>query len=400
MVTVGGDGVMFAKNSDRDANESQVLEWHPAAVHADGTELQCTWTRIAQAPRTRAVLLSRPWWIWGAEMGANDAGVVIGNEAVFTTSHEDGAGLIGMDLVRLALERADDAEGAVEVIVTLLERHGQGGPCSHEHPRFSYDNSFLVADPEGAIVVETAGRSWATERVARPGRSISNGLTIPGFASAHGDRLRTAASSCVARRARTTDALGATAGPRDLAAALRDHGAGAGRRPRYSPLNGAMSAPCVHAGGSVANSQTTGSWISDLRGPAPRHWATATAAPCTAIFLPVRVDEPLDVGPTPTNRVDDHSIWWAHERLHRRVDRDPEALLGRYVAERDATERDWFASPPPGAEALGHSVTLRRRWTDDVLAGPDTDRRPPWVRLYWARQDRLAGISPAVGAVR
>lgn len=52
-----------------------------------------------------SVILSKPSWMWGAEMGANDKNVVIGNEAVWTNNNEgDGDArqkrLLGMDLVR------------------------------------------------------------------------------------------------------------------------------------------------------------------------------------------------------------------------------------------------------------------------------------------------------------
>ena len=117
--------------------------------------------------------------------------MVIGNEAVFTRRTGSGEGVpLGMDLVRLGLERSTSAREAVQVVVDLLEKHGQGGSCSKEHPRFSYDNSYLVADPAGAFVLETAGRHWAVEEVRGPGRSISNGLTIPAFARAHADLVR------------------------------------------------------------------------------------------------------------------------------------------------------------------------------------------------------------------
>ena len=128
------------------------------------TTVRCTYIEIPQAPRTHAVLLSRPFWIWGAEMGANEHGVVIGNEAVFATLPPGRTrALIGMDLLRLGLERGATAAEAVDVITGLLERHGQGGNCGLRHEHF-YDNSFLVADAREAFVIETVGRMWAVER--------------------------------------------------------------------------------------------------------------------------------------------------------------------------------------------------------------------------------------------
>ncbi len=224
LVVVGSRSVLFAKNSDRDPNEAQVLEWHPRREHAEGTSLRCTWIEIPQVRQTHAVLLSRPFWMWGAEMGANEHGLVIGNEAVFTNQPYAKLGLTGMDILRLALERADDAESAVRVMVELLETHGQGGGCGHEHPGFTYHNSFLIADPTRAIVLETAGRAWATEEV-RGGRSISNALTIPGFAEKHSDRIRTWASGARLRGSRTQCLAESARMPGDMAAILRDHGA-------------------------------------------------------------------------------------------------------------------------------------------------------------------------------
>ena len=125
--------LLFAKNSDREANEAQYLLHMPRIRHEVGAGLRCTYISIPQVAETHAVLLSRPFWMWGAEMGANEHGLVIGNEAVYAKiAPQKEPALLGMDLVRLALERAADAAEALDVITTLLERHGQGGNCAHK----------------------------------------------------------------------------------------------------------------------------------------------------------------------------------------------------------------------------------------------------------------------------
>ena len=395
MVSLTEDGPLFAKNSDRDANEAQVLRWYPAVDHAPGARVRCTWAEIDQVPHTHAVLVSQPWWMWGAEMGANEHGVVIGNEAVFTRragGSADGT-LLGMDLLRLALERAATAEDAVLTIVDLLERHGQGGSCSVEHPRFRYDNSFLVADRERAIVLETAGRRWATEHVSGRGRSISNGLTIPDFARTYADPVRGRVAQCAVRRARTQASADRADAPGDLMAALRDHGGTAG--PHWSPVNGALSAPCAHAGGLLTSTQSTASWVADLRASGPaRHWVTGTSAPCTSIFKPVTVSTPLEVDPVPMpeNHVDPAYRWWRHERLHRLALRDHPASLARIGPERDRHEAAWLAEPPAGAEAFAVADALEQRWLADLVSAGLPDRRPLWLRRQWRGTGRAAGV--------
>lgn len=388
MVNVSPAGVLFAKNSDRDANESQFLEWVPRTRHDPSRPLSCTWIEITQVPVTNAVLLSRPWWMWGSEMGANECGVVIGNEAVFTVEPKGEPALLGMDLVRLALERASDASSAAGVIIELLERYGQGGPCSFERPGFTYDNSYLIADPRGAIVLETAGRRWATEEVRSGARSISNGLTIPGFAERYSNRFRSRVAACRVRRARTEAAAADADGPAAMMAALRDHGDR--QVPEWSLINGTLNAPCVHAGGVMASSQTTASFVSDLRGE-PLHWATATSAPCTSVFKPVRVNEPVDLGPAPTNQYDPATLWWRHERLHRAMLVDYPTLVRPFQQERDRAEAAWIEDPPTSAEAFARAEEIELTWLDG-LSRRRRDRRPPWVRRTWRHLDTSAGM--------
>jgi hypothetical protein len=77
--------------------------------------VECTYLDIPQVPETYEVLLSRPFWLWGCEMGINEFGDAIGNEAVFTGQPcEKAPGLIGMDFIHLSLERADGARDALD----------------------------------------------------------------------------------------------------------------------------------------------------------------------------------------------------------------------------------------------------------------------------------------------
>uniref|UniRef100_A0A0F7Z6D4 Secernin-3-like n=1 Tax=Crotalus adamanteus TaxID=8729 RepID=A0A0F7Z6D4_CROAD len=163
--TLGGR-VIFGKNSDRPSDEVQEIVFFPAAVHDLGQKVECTYIEIEQVPKTYGVVLSRPSWLWGAEMGANECGVCIGNEAIWGKEEvcSDEA-LLGMDLVRLGLERADTAEKAVDVIVELVDKYNQGGNCMESQMTFTYYNSFLIADRKEAWILETSGKHWAAEKV-------------------------------------------------------------------------------------------------------------------------------------------------------------------------------------------------------------------------------------------
>jgi dipeptidase len=394
LVIVEDKRVFFAKNSDRDPNEAQLLEWIPAKTHAAGSRLRCTWIEIPQVEKTHAVLLSRPYWMWGAEMGTNEFGVTIGNEAVFTDARYEKIGLTGMDILRLALERSASASQAVETIRTLIQKVGQGGGCGHENRAFTYHNSFLVADPTTAFVVESAGREVATERV-KGVRSISNGLTIPDFARAHSDRLRSTVAACEARRAQTETGGQSVEKAADLARVLRGHGAA--DWPTYRFLNGTLGVPCMHGGGAVASSLTTASWIAELSQQGCRHWATATSSPCLALFKPVSIQEAVDLGPAATDEWDPESLWWQHEKLHRLVMRDPARLAPLFLADRDALEAEFFLEKRSSSEAFQMARAALTEWTarvEDALEkeGAKKDVRPFFARRYWRTRNIRAGL--------
>jgi secernin len=359
--------VIFGKNSDRDPNEAHHLLLLPAAEHPDGAEMKLTYIHIPQVKHTHAVLLAKPFWIWGAEMGANEHGVVIGNEAVFTkVPYDKQPGMIGMDLLRLGLERATTAEAAMKVIIELLEQYGQGGNCGFSHKIF-YHNSFLIADRSDAWVLETAGKHWAAEKV-KDVRSISNAITIGNtydaasadlvkyavergwckgqkdfdFARCYSDFLFTTFADGRNRQSCTSQKLQELKGKVTLQAAmglLRSHTGDS--KANWSP-DGALHGAdvCMHAGfGPVRVSQTTGSMIAHLAHGVDTYWVNGTAAPCTSVFKPVWIEAGLPKdGTAPQGVYDPQSSWWQHELLHREVLRNYSLRLKAYQKDRDALE--------------------------------------------------------------
>lgn len=105
--------MIFAKNSDRDPNEAQIIEFIPRQKHVEN-KVKLTYVEFPQVEETYAVILSRPWWMYGAEMGVNEFGLTIGNTAVFTKEKREKVGILGMDIIRLALERAKSSKEALE----------------------------------------------------------------------------------------------------------------------------------------------------------------------------------------------------------------------------------------------------------------------------------------------
>lgn len=195
------DCVIFAKNSDRPPTEVQEVVYYPPVDHEAGSKVHCTFIEIEQASHTYGIVLSKPAWCWGAEMGANEHDVCIGNTAVWTKlchpgDHEEK--LIGCDFVRLGLERAKTARESVDVITTLLSEHGQGGLCSEDHNfgQWTYHNSFVIADAHEAWLLETAGKFWAAKKVTSGFLATTNVLTIETDADLTSDNLAAQAQSC------------------------------------------------------------------------------------------------------------------------------------------------------------------------------------------------------------
>ena len=366
MVALGNstaDGrVLFAKNSDRQPNEYHLMIRVPHKRHPKCSKIKCTYIEIEQIEETYEVLLLKPFWIWGAEMGCNEHGLNIGNEAVFTKEPYNEDSLIGMDMLRIALERCKTSREAVDLLVQLLDQYGQGGNCGYQK-QFTYHNSFLIADRNSAWVLETAGIYWAALHV-KDIYSISNRLTIGNeydlahpklvehamekgwckgehdfdFSRCYGNPLITRLSGAIERQSCSSNMLLHNKGNitiDTLKSILRSHTARYEKKP-FS--RSSLNSTCMH-GGFLYGDHTTGSYIASLGEPLDTYWVTGQSTPCLSLFKPLWLIDGENLTYSEDETDDAISYWKAHEELHRCV-LEHRISTADYIKERDQLEQN------------------------------------------------------------
>lgn len=323
---------LFGKNSDREPNEPQYTFFYPRTLKESG-DLYTTSQKVEQVEQTYALLLSKPSWTWGGEMGVNENGVVIGNEAVFTRERVRREGLLGMDILRIALERSQKAESAMEIIIDLITKYGQGGNGGYTKSLF-YHNSYIVADREKAWILETADKYWVASEV-EDFASISNCLTLsdsldrqhPGivenalergwykgkgdfrFGEVYENKFYRWISGGEVRRNRVSKLLnGEKLSLQKCFDILRDH--------EQKKLLGSMKNVCMHAGSGVVSFQTTGSMVVSL-GEDIEVWLTNTSAPCLSLYKPVWFDDRSST--LPFNKESEALNYWGNWEIYHRL---------------------------------------------------------------------------------
>ena len=384
-----GTGMVFAKNSDRPPDEAQVVLAHTA--RGAGGRLDTQYLRIADTG-AHALVGSHPTWLWGLEHGVNEHGVAIGNERVWTIDDPrvQTAGLIGMDLVRLGLERGASADEALAAMTAALAEHGQGGSGERDH-REPYFSSFLIADARRGWQLETSARTWAARPVG-DGAAISNRISIttdwtkasadvaPGADFDHW-RSRTIRTSIADHRLTATRACFAGRSPADaptvagVVATLRGHGNGPWGAPgatddidrecehhavpSFHDDNDRHVTVCMHLRDDQA---TTASFVSELRADGPtRAWASL-GSPCASVFVPF-------LPPVVPAILADPAQWPRFARLRDRVEADPSALAAVRHALAPVEAELWAdADDADASGARGGWETLAVRATERVGA--------------------------------
>ena len=344
-VSTKGGNTVFAKNSDRPHDEPQPLIQIEAADYSGGFS-GTQFVDVPQAAHTYRHVGSKPYWCAGYEHGYNEHQVVIGNEALPSLLLEASEPkLVGMEVLRLGLERSKSGEEAVDVITGLVSEFGQGKFSNSAGVR-TYDNIFLIADPTSAYVVECVGHDWAVKKVENV-TSISNISQIgedadrmsPGvksqatklglFEMEFGDKFAFSSVfadsenslSGLARQCRSDAMLGRDAGQLDVRSmieVLTDHSDGENpNEDRVVDVAGNLSI-CLHRTVGESTGASTASLVADLCATderLPIYW-TGLYSPCMTVFLPNFIESELPgVLGIGSELESADSPWWDFYRL-------------------------------------------------------------------------------------
>jgi dipeptidase len=336
---------LFGKNSDREPDEAQNILIVPHKEYNSNDTVKCTYLTIPQVSETARVLLCQPFWMFGAEMGANEYGVVIGNEAIFTREKPDKIGLTGMDLVRLALERSQTAKQALEVIIELLKKHGQGGNCGYRF-KLKYMSSFLITDKKEAYVLETVKTWWAWKKI-KDVWSISNIISLQkdydscseglidnaikkgyckkredfNFRRCYSAKFMTWVAKGAEREKRSRTLLSPMKmrlTTRDFINILRDHG----ENSQWTPNRGPDATLCLHAADKLfRRTQTVCSLVAKTGEGGQFFYATGASNSCISPFFPVFSPDTTVPGEYSegSENYNSKSYWWESERFHRKA---------------------------------------------------------------------------------
>ncbi len=411
--------VIFAKSADCEVNEANAVVRIPRRRHVKGEALRITHLVIPQAEETYEMILTKAFWTYGCEIGINEYGLAMGEEAVYTTEPpETKDGIIGPDLVRLALERSRNCQEAIDVMTGLLEKYGQGGSAELKG-NSHFDSSFLMADTSEAYILETAGRKWAVKKI-QDVDSISNMLGIStdwqrsseasetekmDWALTHAQPDVPANLGAPSRQAITCSTLDAARGDitcETVFKLMRQHGDG------YHPATAQTHRNiCIHAG-----PQENRWWQADgvmVTETAPQDilvWLTATSGNCVSIFKPVFLGVQLpDLGLIPTERFDSRALWWKHELLHRRAMADFDHLVPEIRHDFDALEAEFLAESVSVRHgtvgekrdfmeyAFRQALLATEAWIAQLRKRADLRFEHPAYRAMWQRLNAEAGLT-------
>jgi dipeptidase len=399
--------MILGKNSDREPEEVQVIVRYPAGKRAASRQ-RCTFKEVDHPADVFEVMLSKPFQMWGAEMGVNEKGVAIGNEAVFTKwpFAKKNTGLTGMDMLRLALEVSPTAQAALEYIIDLNERYGQDACGGYKDKGMFYHNSFLIADTQEAFVLETAGPFWAVEKV-KGYRAISNGLSIgkeydrvhPGaadvarqkgwlkkgeeldFAKAFSAFWMPRLARCTSRRALSEKQVREGFSVQDAFKVLRSHA-----EEPFEPSTGTTGSVCMHASGLFCPHQTTGSMVAELRSSRQHTvWLTGSPAPCLSVFKPFYFGDDILHETNPGSR---EAYWKRWDQWHRTAIQDYTAAHQKIQAEQSRLENAWIQADVAGkgGPLLSRAALDASAQVLESLLYQQWQRKAPWLyKRFWKR---------------